>query len=152
LRERRFAREAELIELVLINFAHLYSSPKMTESRSVPAARRRHWTNSVSSELQFIGPILEKQIIEGPWNAAAEHYRPSFVVSLAGLGNPTFEIKSSNCRGCVQKCERKKIIPQFTPITQISLKETYSCTTKVNRRNLRNLWIRSLRRVRSVGF
>jgi len=36
------------------------------------------------------------------------------IVSDAGLRNPTFEIKSSNCRGCVQKCERKKIIPQAT--------------------------------------
>jgi len=109
LRERRFAREAELIELVLINFAQLYSSPKMTESRSVPATRWLRSITLVGSELQFIGPILEKQISEGVWPEATEDYRASLLVSLAGLGNPTFEIRSPNYCDLVQKCERENI-------------------------------------------
>jgi hypothetical protein len=95
LRERRFAREAELIELLLINFAHLYSSPKKTESRSVPATRWLRSIELVSSELQLIGPNLEKRISKGPWTKATEAYQLSFMVSLAGLGNPTFEISKS---------------------------------------------------------
>jgi len=91
----------------------------MTESRSVPATRWIRSTNSVSSESQFIGPILEKQISKGLWTESTEDYQPGFVVSLAGLANPTFEIRSPKYCDLVQKCERGEH-PQISQITQIN--------------------------------